>query len=70
MAEKFPGPNYNRLIENDPMIVKVPGASANRFIFGWGSRPSLLKQMSADPSNDSNDPGEPKAPEMTIKHVG
>jgi len=25
MAEKnFPGPSYNRLIENDPQIVKVP----------------------------------------------
>lgn len=36
MADKnFPGPNYNRLIENDPQIVKVEMDQ-----MGWGSRKS------------------------------
>lgn len=71
MAEKnFPGPNYNRIIDNDPQIVRVPGAAGDKFVFGWGARPSLLKQMTADPSDDTNNPGQPRAPEMTVKHTG
>lgn len=34
-AKNFPGPNINRLIENDPQIVKVPMDH-----MGWGSRAS------------------------------
>lgn len=39
---KFPGPNINRLIENDPQIIKVPMASTD-----WGgskrSQPANVK---------------------------
>ena len=34
---KFPGPNINRLIDEDPQIVKVPMPN-----MGWGSRPSAM----------------------------
>ena len=61
-STKFPGPNYNRLIENDAQIVKVPMDT-----FGWGSRQSLFGQLRGDPR--SNNPSQPSAPEMTIKHV-
>ena len=64
MADKnFPGPNINRLIETDPQIVKV-GMDE----FQWGTRKSLWQHMTADPVGAN--PGQPKAPEMTIKHVG
>jgi hypothetical protein len=64
MANKnFPGPNINRLIETDPMIVKVPLDE-----MGWGSRKSAMARLNNDPR--SNDPAKPSAPEMTIKHVG
>lgn len=65
---KWPGPSYNRIIETDPQIVKVPGASAEILGgFGWGSRPSLFGRLGNDPK--SNDPAKPSAPEMTIRHV-
>ena len=67
---KWPGPNYTKLIDNDPQIVKVPGACGDRFVFGWGARQSLLKFMSSDPSDPNNNPGQPRAPEMTVKHTG
>lgn len=51
---QFPGPNYNRIIESDPQIVKVPLDN-----MGWGARPSALPKGGEAPS----------APEMTIKHV-
>ena len=64
MANKnFPGPNINRLIENDPQIIKV-GMDE----MGWGSRRSSLARLNN--SVTSNDPAKPSAPEMTIKHVG
>lgn len=66
----WPSPSYNRLITTDPQIVKAPGAAAEQFVYGWGARPSLLRNMSSDPSSDQNKPGEPRAPEMTIVHVG
>lgn len=50
----FPGPTYNRIIESDPQIIKVP-----MDYMGFGSRSSHM------PSGDAA----PKAPEMTIKHV-
>ena len=63
MANKnFPGPNINRLIEQDPQIVKVP-----LDYFQWGTRPSLFGHMNGNPTG--NTPGQPSAPEMTIKHV-
>ena len=54
-SKNFPGPNINRLIDEDPQIIKVPMEK-----MGWGSRPSGLPQGDAAP----------KASEMTIKHVG
>jgi len=66
---RWPSPNYNRVIETDPQIVKAYGAAAEQFVFGWGSRPSLLGFMSADPSTNQNLSGQPSAPEMTLKHV-
>jgi len=51
---QFPGPTYNKVIEADPQIVKVPMDVA-----GWGAR------ASAQPKGDAA----PSAPEMTIKHV-
>lgn len=65
MANKnFPGPNINRLIENDPQIIKVPMDK-----MGWGSRMSIFGTMKN--STASNDPAQPGgAGEMNIKHVG
>ncbi len=64
MANKnFPGPNINRIIENDPQIVKVDMDN-----MGFGSRKSIFKELSGDAR--SQDPAPPNAPEMTIKHVG
>ena len=64
MANKnFPGPSYNRLIDQDPQIIKVPMDE-----MGWGSRQSSLARLNNDPRG--NDPGAPSAPEMTIKHIG
>jgi hypothetical protein len=61
----FPGPTYNRIIETDPQIVKVPMDNV-----GWGARMSIFGMMSADPaSSSSQKSGQPKAPEMSIKHV-
>lgn len=60
-AKNFPGPNINRIIEKDPQIVKVDMDE-----MGFGSRPSIFGQLSADPR--TNNPGKPTAPEMTIKH--
>lgn len=55
MANKnFPGPNVNRLIENDPQIVKVP-----MDYMGWGARASVMPKGEAAPA----------APQMGIKHV-
>lgn len=63
MANKnFPGPNINRLIENDPQIVKIPMDN-----MGFGSRKSIFAQLGNDPK--SQDPANPSAPEMTIKHT-
>jgi hypothetical protein len=50
----FPGPTYNRIIESDSQIIKVPMDK-----MGWGAR------ASAQPNGDAA----PKAPEMTLKHV-
>lgn len=63
MATKnFPGPNINRLIEKDPQIVKIDMDE-----MGWGTRKSIFSRMNNSPM--SQDPGQPSAPEMTIKHV-
>lgn len=42
-SEKFPGPNYNRIIETDPQIVKIPLNEV-----GWGSRPNNLANVKPD----------------------
>lgn len=34
-SERFPGPNYNRIIESDPQVVKVDMETAE-----WGARKS------------------------------
>ena len=63
----FPGPTYNRLIETDPQIVKVPMDN-----MGWGARLSIMGNgaLGADPSyNDNQKSGKPTAPEMTIRHT-
>jgi len=62
MATKFPAPNYNRIIESDPQIVKVPLDE-----FGWGARSSLFSELRHDAR--SNSPSKPDAPEMGIRHV-
>jgi hypothetical protein len=62
MATKFPAPNYNRIIESDPQIVKVPFDET-----GWGARKSIFGEMGSDAR--SNNPSKPTAPEMTITHV-
>lgn len=62
MATKFPAPNYNRIIDTDPMIVKVPMDN-----FGWGARTSIFGELGDDPR--SNNPAKPTAPEMTIVHA-
>lgn len=44
MANKnFPGPNINRIIEQDPQIVKVPMDH-----MGWGSRASGMPKSIAN----------------------
>jgi len=67
MAANFPGPTYNRLIETDPQILKVPFDNV-----GIGARLSIMGKdaMGADASNNANQKsGPPAAPEITIKHV-
>jgi hypothetical protein len=64
----FPGPTYNRLIETDPQILKVPmdnvGIGARMSIFGADS-------MGADSSaNSAQKSGPPAAPEFALKHTG
>ena len=64
MSDKnFPGPSYNRLIENDPQIVKV-----GMDFYGWGARSSIFAELKGDAKGNNAAP--PGAPEMTIKHVG
>ena len=36
-SEKFPGPNYNKLIETDPQIVKIDLNKVE-----WGARSDVL----------------------------
>jgi hypothetical protein len=43
MAGKFPWPSLNKIVENDPQIVKVPMDTAE-----WGAR------MSAQPKDIKN----------------
>lgn len=65
MANKnFPGPNINRIIEQDPQIVKV-----NMDIFEFGSRKSMFAQLSGDADQPGGQPSQPSAPSLTIKHT-
>jgi len=61
---KFPGPNYNALINADPQIVKV-----NMDICEIGARQSAMP-TGGDPQKPGSRANAPKAPEMTIKHTG
>lgn len=54
MADKFPGPNYNRIIESDPQIVKVDMENAE-----WGARKPATNAASKTWKDNK----------MTIKHV-
>ena len=58
----WPNPTYNRIIETDPQIVKVPLDH-----FQWGSKNSIMAKLKGDPQGDN--PAPPTAPEMTIKHI-
>lgn len=63
----FPGPTYNRLIETDPQVIKVPldnvGIGARMSIFGKDA-------MGADSSsNEVQKSGPPAAPEFALKHT-
>jgi hypothetical protein len=63
----FPGPGYNRIIETDPQIIKVPLDN-----MGIGARLSIFGKdvMGAESQNNSNQKsGPPSAPEFSIKHV-
>jgi hypothetical protein len=63
----FPGPTYNRIIETDPQIIKVPLDN-----LGFGARLSIFGAdvMGADPSSNSpQKSGPPKAPEFGLKHT-
>jgi hypothetical protein len=63
----FPGPNYNRIIETDPQIIKVPLDNV-----GIGARLSIFGKdvMGNEPQNNSNQrSGPPSAPELMIKHT-
>lgn len=71
MPTKFPAPNYNRLIEQDPQIVKVAMDE-----FGWGARPAHFAEFQNPRSLQStiqtgrkNVPAAPDAPEMTVQHT-
>jgi hypothetical protein len=63
----FPGPTYNRIIETDPQIVKVPLDNV-----GIGARLSIMGKdaMGADSSaNENQRSGPPSAPEFLLKHT-
>jgi len=65
---RWPNPTYNRIIETDPQIVKVPGASSEVVGgMGWGARTSLFGFLGGDPK--SQNPSKPSAPEISISHV-
>lgn len=54
MADKFPGPNYNKIIESDPQIIKVAMENAE-----FGARKSAVDAASKSWKDNT----------MTIKHV-
>ena len=63
----FPGPTYNRIIETDPQIVKVPLDN-----MGIGARLSIMGSdaMGSEPQNNANQKsGPPAAPEIMLKHT-
>ena len=64
-AKNFPGPNINRLIENDPQIIKV-----GMDYMGFGSRASMFAKLTGTAAGTNNNGTAPPAgPEMTIKHT-
>jgi hypothetical protein len=62
-SNRFPGPNYNQLITNDPQIIKV-----NMDIVEIGARRSVMP-TGTTPGTPGSVHNAPNAPEMTIKHV-
>lgn len=54
MAERFPGPNYNKIIETDPQIIKVAMENAE-----FGARKPVIDMASKSWKDNV----------MTIKHV-
>lgn len=64
-SDKFPGPNYNKLIETDPQIVKIALNEVE-----WGTRKSVQGVLKNEASTPGGRPSNPSAPEMTIKHTG
>jgi hypothetical protein len=62
-SQNFPGPNYNKLIEQDSQIVKI-----DLDIMEWGARMSVFPK-GANPDSPGKTAGAPKAPEFSIKHV-
>ena len=60
---RFPAPNYDRLIDKDPQIIKV-----NLDIVEIGARKSAMPQGTT-PNVPGSHGDVPNAPEMTIRHV-
>lgn len=60
---RFPGPNYNTLIDKDAQIVKVAMDTVE-----IGARTSAMPR-GTNPQTPGSVHNAPNAPEMTIKHV-
>lgn len=59
---RWPNPQYTKLVETDPQIVKVRMDQVE-----WGARPSIMPKGQ---DAKSNMPGQaPSAPEMGIRHT-
>lgn len=60
---RFPGPNYNTLIEKDPQIVKIALETVE-----IGARNTAMPH-GRTPQVPGSTGNAPTAPEMTIKHT-
>ena len=59
----YPKPQFNRIIETDPQILKVKLDFTE-----WGTRESLFSQALGSNPKDPY-PSKPGAPELTIQHT-
>ena len=59
----FPGPKTNRLIDQDPQIVKVP-----MDYMDWGARASVMPK-GTNPKGTTSGQSPGTSGEMTIKHT-